>query len=112
VGPMCPATFAAVPQNTHCGNYGLVCDYTQGRCACTTFAGPVAIDASAAARWICQNPSDATCPKPRAPLGSACSQQGLTCDYGSCSVPGGSAEQCDAGIWQQAFTPCPLASGG
>jgi hypothetical protein len=115
IGPMCPASFASVPQNTHCGNYGLVCDYPQGRCECAVTGGPVPVDASAAARWLCQDPTPASCPIPRAPLGSACTQaqQGLSCDYGACFILGGTAELCASGLWKQTFVPCPaFASGG
>jgi hypothetical protein len=53
--------------------------------------------------WQCLMP--AGCPEPRADLGTACSQQGLQCDYGACS--GGIAETCMNGIWVQTFVPCP-----
>jgi hypothetical protein len=111
-GPMCPASFASVPQNTHCNSYGLICDYPQGRCACTVTSGPVPLDASAAARWACQNPATPGCPMPRAPLGSACTQQGLSCDYGACSVPGGTSEVCSSGIWKPGLVACPAAASG
>jgi hypothetical protein len=111
-GPMCPASFASVPQNTHCTNYGVICDYPQARCACTVTSGPALLDASAVARWICQNPTTAGCPTPRAPLGSACKQQGLSCDYGACSIPGGTSEVCDSGIWKPAMVACPAAASG
>ncbi len=107
VGPQCPASYASVLQNTHCANFGLDCDYAMGRCACAVLSGPVVLDASAAARWICQEPAMG-CPKPRAPLGSPCAQDGLFCDYGTCSIAGGSAEQCTGGIWKTANTACPL----
>jgi hypothetical protein len=42
-------------------------------------------------------------------LGSACSaaRDGLECDYGSCSIPGGTAETCSGGIWIEAAVACP-----
>jgi hypothetical protein len=70
----------------------------------------VPVDASAVARWVCQDPQAPGCPVSRAPLGSACSQQGLFCDYGSCSIPGGTSEQCQGGIWKSALTACPAAA--
>jgi hypothetical protein len=107
-GPMCPASYSAVPRNMHCSNFDLVCDYPEGRCACEALGGPVPLDASAAARWACQDPGSGNCPTPRPLLGSACNQAGVTCNYGACSVPGGSAEQCNNGIWTPAAIPCPL----
>jgi hypothetical protein len=110
-GPGCPSTFASVPQGASCQNSTLECDYPQGRCACSEGGGPIRIapDGGVAAFWACQSPASG-CPVPRARLGSACTQN-LTCDYGSCSVPGGTAETCQGGVWKEAFTPCPLAAG-
>jgi len=107
-------SFASVPQGYHCVDNGLVCDYPQGRCACNASrGGPVLIDASASATWACQVPTTQGCPTPRPPLGSPCTQTGLFCDYGGCNIPGGTAEQCTGGRWQQAFAACPAtASGG
>jgi hypothetical protein len=110
LGGTCPSSFAGVPRNAHCSPYGLYCDYPQGRCACAVAAGPEPLDASAAAEWICQDPQ-ASCPQPRPPLGSACTQEGLQCDYGSCSIPGGTGEQCTGGIWVEAPVPCPALAG-
>jgi hypothetical protein len=105
----CPSTFGAASLEVvvHCDPFGLVCDYPTGRCACTDPAGPVPVDASAAARWHCQDP-DADCPRPRPPLGSACTSDGLSCDYGSCTVTGGSAEKCADGLWQTNSFACAL----
>jgi hypothetical protein len=105
----CPPTFAAVPRQTHCSAYGLVCEYPLGRCACAVPAAAGApLDASAEAEWLCQDPA-AGCPQPRPLLGSACpaSQEGLACDYGACDIPGSDAETCTGGIWVQASVPCP-----
>lgn len=85
-----------------------MCNYPQGRCACTEGGGPVRVspDGGLTTFWACQDPT-AGCPVPRAPLGSACTQN-ITCDYGSCDIPGGTAETCDGGVWKEALTPCPL----
>jgi hypothetical protein len=109
--PTCPSSFSSVPQGSHCGSlYGLICNYPQGRCECTVSGGLVPLDASAVATWQCQDPS-VGCPIPRAPLGSACTQPNLNCDYGACFIQGGSAETCTNGVWKQSFVACPAVAG-
>jgi hypothetical protein len=112
--PGCPATFASVPQGSTCPTNGLLCDYPQGRCACTVpLSGPpvITIDGSVPIYWACQNPGQTGCPLPRALLGTACTQSGLFCNYGGCTVPGGSSEQCTGGVWKPVLTPCPALAG-
>lgn len=106
---MCPSSFASVPRESHCSPYGSYCDYPQGRCACTVPAGPgFPADASAVAEWICQDPAPG-CPEPRPRVGSTCSQEGLECDYGACTVPGGNSETCQGGLWIEGGVACPAA---
>jgi hypothetical protein len=105
-GATCPASFAAVPRGRQCEPPGAYCDYPEGRCACAVPAGPVALDASASAQWICPAPAPG-CPLPRAPLGSACSVESLYCDYDGCDIPGGDVQQCTMGLWTQVPTACP-----
>jgi hypothetical protein len=103
----CLGTFAVASLEAHCDPLGLVCDYPTGRCGCSVGSGPVPLDASAAARWHCQEPGS-DCPRPRPPLGSACTSDGTSCDYGSCTVPGGSGENCSNGLWQTYAFACAL----
>lgn len=78
-------------------------------CSCTpSGGGPAPEDAAAAARWFCDVPSDAKCPKPRAKLGTACSTPNLLCDYGACTFPEGVAMRCESGYWKPADVACPL----
>jgi hypothetical protein len=111
VGPGCPLTFEAVPQGSSCSDNGLVCNYPRGRCACaSSLGGPIMfVDGAVPAHWACQDPATAGCPTPRAPLGSACTQNGLSCDYGSCSVPGGTTQECEDNRWTALLTPCAAA---
>jgi hypothetical protein len=110
IGAGCPATFASAAVGAACSTNGLVCNYPLGRCACaSSLGGPVILsDAGIQGHWACQDPGTAACPMPRAPLGSACSPDGLSCDYGTCRVPGGTAEKCAGGIWNPASVACPL----
>jgi hypothetical protein len=108
---MCPSSYASVPRAAHCSPYGSYCDYPEGRCACTVPAGPgFPADASAVAEWVCQD-AQSGCPRPRPPLGSTCAQNGLQCDYGACSIPGGNAETCQGGLWIEGGVACPAAGG-
>jgi hypothetical protein len=103
----CPSSFASVPRESHCSPYGLYCDYPEGRCACTVPEGPgFPADASAVAEWLCQDPASG-CPEPRPLLGTPCSQEGLECDYGACTIPGGTAETCQGGLWIEGGVACP-----
>jgi hypothetical protein len=110
LGAGCPGTFAGASAGAACSTNGLVCNYPQGRCTCAqSFGGPVILgDAGVQGHWACQDPGAAACPVPRAPLGSACTPDGLSCDYGTCRVPGGTAEKCAGGIWVPTSVACPL----
>jgi hypothetical protein len=100
----CPSSRATVPLGQHCTPLGLACDYAEGRCACDVRTG-TAGDAAAEATWICPSPEPA-CPLPRPRLGTTCSKEGLECDYGTCAIPGATAETCTGGIWVEAAFKC------
>lgn len=96
----CPAQFSGVPQGQACMPDGFDCAYAEGQCDCSsTGLGGT----STTPTWQCFQP--AGCPQPRPKLGAACSQEGLSCDYGSCS--GGVAETCTGGYWREANVACP-----
>ena len=103
----CPSSFGAVPQGKECTSFGLQCGYPQGRCACTlAFGPPVPVDAGAG-RWYCEAPQQG-CPQPRPRIGSACSLSGAQyCDYGACTLPGGTSLSCVSGIWHESMSACP-----
>jgi hypothetical protein len=101
----CPSSFAAVPLGQRCDVYPLPCDYPEGRCACTVREGPTVTDASAMATWICPSP-DPGCPLPRARLGAPCTSSDA-CDYGTCAIPGATAEACTDNLWVAQSAACP-----
>jgi hypothetical protein len=101
----CPSSFTTVPVGQHCDDYGVVCDYPQGRCACTVRDSPTVYDAEAQATWICPSPNSG-CPLPRPRLGTPCTA-GLECDYGTCAIPGATAEACTDNVWTEESTACP-----
>jgi hypothetical protein len=107
--PKCPSTYASVPRGQSCSDgFPTDCVYPEGLCSCTVAAGPVPLDASASATWICDAPGNPKCPSPRPKLGTACNANGLLCDYGACVFPDGTAMNCEGGFWNQADVPCPL----
>jgi hypothetical protein len=96
----CPVAFADVPVGTSCaGGIGLSCDYPQARCDCRV-SPPLAT-----LQWDCNTPDETGCPLPRPRIGSACSMDGESCDYGYCS--GGVTLLCSAGTWVTGGGVCP-----
>jgi hypothetical protein len=107
----CPATEDGVSKGGVCTQAGLICDYTRGRCDCESGGSGVVVvvldGGSITPTWRCQQPSTG-CPDGRPNLGTACTTEGMSCDYGSCGeIIGGSAEICRGGIWQAESVPCP-----
>ena len=105
----CPGSFGAVPVGKSCSGAS-ECAYPQGRCACTIRqGGPVQIG-DAGSIWECEQPN-AGCPEPRPHAGTACPQNGQACDYGSCTLPGGTQMVCSSGRWISSAAPCPVFAG-
>lgn len=96
----CPASYADVPQGQTCMPSGLDCSYPQGQCNCS-FTSPSGTGTMPT--WHCFTPQG--CPEPRPRLGDACTQEGLSCDYGACT--GGISETCAGGFWTWTMTACP-----
>jgi len=96
----CPASYSAVPLGKDCTPFGLDCAYAEGQCNC---AGTVPVSGPNPV-WQCSTPAMG-CPEPRPRLGSSCTMETLSCDYGSCT--GGVAMKCTNGIWLVEHTPCP-----
>lgn len=105
----CPDAFFDVPTGQHCGALvGLTCSYPQGFCGCSVGSGgPVPADASAVATWVCDTPEPG-CPMPRPKLGTACTQDGLQCDYSPCALVMGESVACQNGAWQDQPYGCAL----
>jgi hypothetical protein len=89
-----------VPVDKACTPGGFDCAYPEGQCDCTYLT----LTANGTPVWQCVTPPS-SCPEPRPRIGSACTQDGLQCDYGACI--GGAAVQCKDGIWQQFGVACP-----
>jgi hypothetical protein len=104
----CPATFTTLPTGSACPQQGLACVYTQGMCGCVTCFGDSGVTNQN--EWACDVfPAPTGCPVPRPLIGSACTQEGLTCSYGEqCGVVGGPDLGCQGGRWAS----LPRPAGG
>lgn len=98
-GAACPAKQADVPVGQSCSPLNLLCEYPDGLCGCTRIAHQYD-------RWVCDKPNP-QCPYPRPRLGTACTQDQQSCDYGSCTALGGIVEKCVGGTWHQENFGCP-----
>jgi hypothetical protein len=103
----CPASYASVsgPSQDHpCTVNGAECSYpTQGTCLCTS--DPGGLPTTGGPLWEC-TAATAMCPSPRPRLGSACSTEGASCDYGACT--GGIEIVCKGGYWlRDEMVACP-----
>ena len=97
---MCPLRYVDVPKGQACPESGVDCAYKEGQCNCS-FTSPSGTMNTPT--WHCFSPPG--CPEPRPDVGTPCTQDGLSCDYGACT--GGLAETCTSGYWQWAMTACP-----
>jgi hypothetical protein len=101
---VCPESYSVASMGGGCTPQGLECGYLQGTCSCTYgFGGPILLDGGGP-RWICM-PLSPGCPSPRPDLGTACTQEGETCDYGACT--GGVVLDCSGGAWKRGVQACP-----
>jgi len=103
----CPASYAAIAtpaDQTACTVEGAECVYpSQGTCLCTSDPGGLPLVGGPVWDCIAATP---TCPSPRPRLGSPCSSEGSTCDYGACT--GGISLECTGGVWQKnTMVACP-----
>jgi hypothetical protein len=107
----CPMTEDGITRGGVCTQAGAICDYLRGRCDCESGGSGVVVlmlDAgSITPTWRCQAPGMG-CPDARPNLGTACTTEGMSCDYGSCgAIIGGNAEICRDGVWQSENVACP-----
>jgi hypothetical protein len=103
----CPANYLGpMSQNQPCptSEEDLTCAYPQGTCICSE--GGLAREGGPFWTCIATTP---TCPSPRPRVGTACSDPGTQCNYGSCE--GGITIVCEDGVWQEDnMVACPAAA--
>jgi hypothetical protein len=104
----CPATYAAAEGAGSCSTSGTACGYPQGRCDCAVATGGPPTVGTKPTHWLCDDPGTASCPTPRPRVGATCTQSGLTCNYGACSIPDGVGLACTGGLWQVSPVACAL----
>jgi hypothetical protein len=96
----CAPTFDARPSGTACPLEMPLggCVYPEGMCGC--FACAPQGDGKAQ-DWYCEKfPHPEGCPDARPAIGSACTNDGQTCEYGSrCSVLTTPRIICEGGLW-------------
>lgn len=83
LGPQCPATFSSLSSGSACPAQPLTCEYDEGVCECVTCYTSFL----PGAMWACRQYTDGVapdCAQPRPTLNSACTQEGLICDYTPC----------------------------
>jgi hypothetical protein len=97
----CPASFATVPRGASCDGGPAFCDYAEGRCQCAPSAG------SPSPTWSCQDPPT-LCPRPRPRLGTACTQEGRVCAYGSCGSADSETQMCRGAVWVALALDCSV----
>src|SRR5207302_11367931 len=94
----CPSDPDAAPACTP--NVG-PCDYADRHCECATQCGGPCCGNGI--NWECFVPSKKGCPFPRPNLGTACANEGQSCQYGSCCT--GSLLVCSGGLWRENLCP-------
>jgi hypothetical protein len=104
LGPDCPASYSALDQSMTCSPVGTACAYPEARCGCATHCDMFGRQTPF---WCCDDapPTTPACPSPRPRIGSSCTTNGTTCDYGGCT--GNVALQCTSGTWQPVSVGCP-----
>jgi hypothetical protein len=97
----CPAAFGSLPTGSACpANLPSDCVYAEGMCSCASCEG----DGGMQNEWACEAfPQPQGCPEPRPRIGSACTQEGQSCGYGSIcgetrAIP---YLRCQNGTWEQ-----------
>jgi len=107
---LCPASYDLTPAGGACNPDGLTCGYLRGTCNCSPPSGPLMVRPDGGAvgsQWQCRLATPG-CHSPRPNLGTPCTEEGRSCDYGSC-LHEGIVLQCKGGVWQEGpMPPCPL----
>ena len=101
----CPAEMPGAVDTCE-GMEGTYCEYGDSACGCTNcFGGPC----GGTPMWDCTTaPADERCPRETPNAGAACSDEGLVCDYGTCSIGTQASLTCTDGAWRSEDIDCPL----
>lgn len=101
----CPPTPTVTGE---CQPDGLICIYSEGaQCACSACTGG---PCGQTPYWACSLPPPTYCPGQAPNSGQACSEadEGVVCDYGSCSGGTVAKRICQDGVWVDEPVPCPV----
>jgi hypothetical protein len=98
-GSVCPATYAAASVPATCIDDSAECNYDEGSCVCNGGTLP-----TNHLSWEC-TPLNPGCPYEAPAANSACTRNGLLCEYGPC---GKTSFVCMGGIWSvEGSAGCP-----
>ena len=96
---VCPATYAAASRPATCTDDSAECNYDEGSCVCNGGTLP-----TNHLSWEC-TPLNSGCPYEAPAANSACTRNGLLCEYGPC---GKTSVVCTGGVWsEEASAGCP-----
>lgn len=101
----CPTTYAELAAATSC-SINAACAYPEGYCTCVgrcSGVAPAPGEPPVTERWSCSRPVDG-CPLGIPTAGSACSDEGRTCNYGSCCIQ---LATCRSDRWTVGPRMCP-----
>ena len=103
-GAACPLEFSGLIPGEACVTEGLTCAYPEARCSCTV-ACRVGVTGTSP-RWCCTDAArpGTRCPAVRPRIGSRCTVEGESCDYGGCS--GNVSLSCISASWQDVPQAC------
>jgi hypothetical protein len=100
----CPATYDKITAGALCDQNEPICAYPMGTCNCALSSPIIVVTGGPKPTWHCFAATSA-CVSPRPDIGTPCSDEGQSCDYGACED--GIELECLQGIWQRAFVACP-----
>lgn len=102
----CAGSYGAISTGTACAGSGVTigteCRYPEGTCLCGL--------APDNGKWRC-TPQPSGCPASAPRFGTACSPEGVQCDYHGCTR-GGATAFCQHGVWNGGGGGCLLPGGG
>lgn len=99
-----PAGCNATQPSGFCTSPTGPCRYDEVVCTCVNVCSGVQPPPNQTHAWSCANPRTVACPSTTPTNASACTSEGLVCNYGNC---GGSTATCTSGKWNVVFQPPP-----
>jgi hypothetical protein len=99
--PRCPPSYGAA-SGQQCPSTSLTCVYAEGACGCIIGCGALP-PPDAGSRWYCAM-RGAGCPMQKPTVGSPCSMDAQSCNYGTCCAD---RMVCENSAWKSGGFLCP-----